>query len=69
MRHRTFTYSQLSMRYSKFDGDCYLPEVEDIRVQVGKPMEYRFAKASKEIAEETQLMMADVYEHAFQTYV
>jgi len=49
MRHRIGSYNEFSARYKEMPQDFYVPHLEDIRTQVGKPGHYTF-----EPMEETQ---------------
>lgn len=52
VKHRTSSWSEKSGRYSTLDIEYYLPELENVRSQVGKPMEYRFVTSEQALAEE-----------------
>lgn len=41
-RHRVQNYSQKSLRYTTSEGAYYIPEAEDMRVQLGRPGHYTF---------------------------
>jgi thymidylate synthase (FAD) len=68
MRHRIGSYNEFSMRYAKATDDFYVPEVDDVRTQVGKPGAYSFEPVDHELAERTREEMGTVYEQAFETY-
>jgi thymidylate synthase (FAD) len=68
MRHRVGSFNEFSMRYAKATDDFYVPELEDVRSQVGKPGAYSFEPVSPELAEQTREELRAVYEHAFETY-
>jgi thymidylate synthase (FAD) len=68
MRHRIGSYNEFSMRYAKATDDFYVPEVDDVRTQVGKPGAYSFEPVDPELAERTREEMGTVYEQAFETY-
>ena len=67
-RHRVGSFNEFSMRYAKATDDFYVPEVDDVRTQVGKPGAYSFEPVSPECAEQTREQLQAVYEHAFATY-
>jgi thymidylate synthase (FAD) len=67
-RHRVGSFNEFSMRYAKATNDFYIPEVEDVRSQVGKPGAYTFEPVDPELAEQTRDDMRAVYEAAFATY-
>jgi thymidylate synthase (FAD) len=68
MRHRVGSFNEFSMRYAKATSDFYVPEVDDVRSQVGKPGAYSFEPVDPELAEQTQEELRAVYEQAFETY-
>ena len=68
MRHRTSSFNEFSMRYAKATDDFYVPEVEDVRSQVGKPGAYSFEPVDPELAETTREELQEVYRHAYETY-
>jgi thymidylate synthase (FAD) len=68
MRHRWSSFNEFSLRYAKATEDFYVPEVEDVRTQVGKPGAYSFEPVEPEVAEQTREELETVYETAFATY-
>lgn len=50
VKHRMSSWSEQSARYSKFDVEYYLPKAEQLRTQVGKPMEYKFESSDLVVA-------------------
>ncbi len=68
MRHRIGSFNEFSMRYAKATDDFYVPELDDVRTQVGKPGAYSFEPVEPELAEETREALEAVYEQAFATY-
>ena len=68
MRHRVGSFNEFSMRYAKATDDFYVPELDDVRSQVGKPGAYSFEPVDPELAERTREELQAVYEHAFETY-
>jgi thymidylate synthase (FAD) len=67
-RHRIGSFNEFSMRYAKATDDFYVPEVEDVRSQVGKPGAYTFEQVDPELAAATREELRAVYEHAYSTY-
>src|SRR4029078_1338523 len=67
-RHRVGSFNEFSMRYAKATDDFYVPEIEDVRSQVGKPGAYSFEPVHEELAERTREELREVYEHAYETY-
>jgi len=68
MRHRISSFNEFSLRYARATDDFYVPEVEDVRTQVGKPGAYTFEAVDPELAEETREALREVYDHAYSTY-
>ena len=67
-RHRIGSFNEFSMRYAKATDEFYVPAVEDVRSQVGKPGAYTFEPVDPELAERTREELAAVYETAYATY-
>jgi thymidylate synthase (FAD) len=68
MRHRVGSFNEFSMRYARATDDFYVPELEDVRSQVGKPGAYSFEPVADEIAETTREELQAVYDTAYATY-
>ena len=68
MRHRIGSFNEFSMRYAKATEDFYVPDVDDVRTQVGKPGAYSFEPVEAELAEQTREELRAVYDQAFETY-
>jgi thymidylate synthase (FAD) len=68
MRHRVGSFNEFSLRYARATEDFYVPELEDVRSQVGKPGSYSFETVEPALAAETRDAMREVYEQAFATY-
>jgi thymidylate synthase (FAD) len=62
------SFNEFSMRYAKATEDFYVPAVEDVRTQVGKPGAYSFDPVSDEIAKTTREELKQVYEAAYAAY-
>ena len=62
------SFNEFSMRYAKATDEFYVPELEDVRSQVGKPGAYTFETVDPQLAEQTRDEMRAVYETAFATY-
>jgi thymidylate synthase (FAD) len=67
-RHRVGSFNEFSMRYARASEDFYVPEVEDVRTQTGKPGAYRFEPVDDELAERTRAELQAVYETAYDAY-
>ena len=59
-RHRIGSYNEFSMRYAKATDEFYVPDLEDVRTQVGKPGAYSFEPVSDEVAQTTRDELAAV---------
>ena len=46
MRHRVGSFNEFTMRYAKATDDFYVPAVEDVRTQVGKPGAIRSSRST-----------------------
>jgi thymidylate synthase (FAD) len=67
-RHRIGSFNEFSMRYARATDDFYIPAVEDVRTQVGKPGAYTFEPVDDSLAATTQRELQSVYKHAYSTY-
>src|SRR4029078_11457065 len=67
-RHRVGSFNEFSMRYAKASDEFYVPALEDVRSQVGKPGAYSFEPVEPELAEQTREELRAVYEAAFEAY-
>ncbi len=62
------SFNEFSLRYAKATDDFYIPEVDDVRTQVGKPGAYSFEPVEPELAEHTREKLQEVYDVAFGAY-
>lgn len=67
-RHRVGSFNEESARYHQLEGDFYVPAVEDVRSQVGKPGAYSFEPVGPEVAEGVRADLATQYEQAYGLY-
>jgi thymidylate synthase (FAD) len=67
-RHRIGSFNEFSMRYAKATDQFYVPAVEDVRSQVGKPGAYTFETVEPELAESTRETFESVYRTAYAAY-
>ena len=67
-RHRIGSFNELSGRYARLDEAFYVPAIEDVRTQVGKPGSYTFEQIEPELAEQTRARMAASYHESYRTY-
>ena len=68
MRHRVGSFNEFSMRYARATDDFYVPALDDVRTQVGKPGAYSFEPVAPEVAERTREELEAVYEAAYAAY-
>lgn len=69
LRHRISSFNQESGRYSVLKEEFYIPEISDMRVQVGRPGNYSFDPIEDlELAEKMIGMIVKQNESAFKTY-
>jgi thymidylate synthase (FAD) len=68
MRHRTWSYSEMSDRYVDLSGEAYLPPISDFRTQVGKRIEYRTEPMAAPDAVDAQARMANSYDCSAHDY-
>lgn len=51
-RHRIGSFNEFSARYSEVENDFFVPPIESIRKQIGKPGSYSFERIDGEISKE-----------------
>lgn len=62
------SFNEFSLRYAKATDDFYVPEIDDVRTQVGKPGAYTFEPVDDELAARTQEELRKIYDVAYETY-
>jgi len=68
-RHRSgWSYNEYSARYSRMEPEFYVPDVADVRSQVGKPGSYTFEQMDADVADSVAETIAETQGHAFRTY-
>jgi len=67
-RHRIGSFNEFSGRYSEFTPDAYIPPVEDIRTQTGKPGNYTYEQAEQHVAIDARNRIEYAYKVAFDAY-
>lgn len=67
-RHRIGSFNEFSGRYSTMTEEFYVPELEDMRTQVGKPGSYTFEQMDKETARAVHDIMTQLNSAAFDGY-
>lgn len=68
IRHRWSSFNEFSMRYTRATDEFYLPALEDVRQQVGKPGSYSFEPVEPELAEKARSEMEKTNMAAYATY-
>jgi len=68
IRHRWSSFNEFSMRYTRATDEFYLPALEDVRRQVGKPGAYSFEPVEAELAEKVRGEMEATNKAAYATY-
>ncbi|MEA2447400.1 MAG: thymidylate synthase [Actinomycetota bacterium] len=67
-RHRVGSFNEESARYHKLSDDFYLPDVEAVRSQVGKPGSYSFEPVDEAVASETRDTFQRIYKQLYEEY-
>lgn len=68
IRHRIGSFNELSGRYAKIDEAFYVPAVEDVRTQVGKPGAYTFEPVGGDVADRTRAAIESSYRASYAAY-
>jgi thymidylate synthase (FAD) len=68
IRHRWSSFNEFSMRYTRATDEFYLPALEDVRRQVGRPGAYSFEAVEPELAEKVRSEMEKTNRAAYATY-
>lgn len=68
MRHRTFSYNEVSGRYKQLEGRFYLPDSERPLIQTGKVGAYEFVEGSNEQYALSRRITELSYEKAWHAY-
>ena len=63
------SFNEFSLRYAKATDDFYVPDLDDVRTQVGKPGAYTFEPVESELATHTRDELRKVYDVAYETYI
>lgn len=67
-RHRVSSFNEESARYHKLSDDFYVPDVEAVRSQVGKPGSYSFEPVDEALASETRDTFQRIYKELYAEY-
>ncbi len=62
------SFNEFSLRYAKATDDFYVPALEDVRTQTGKPGAYTFEPVDDQLAARTREELRKVYDGAYETY-
>jgi thymidylate synthase (FAD) len=68
IRHRWSSFNEFSMRYTRATDEFYVPALEDIRQQVGKPGSYSFEPVEPELAEMARTEIEKTNRAAYAAY-
>jgi thymidylate synthase (FAD) len=68
MRHRTFSYNEMSTRYTEVVPEGYVPDDSHMRIQKGRPGAYRFEAMDPALAHELQAELAAFNENVAAFY-
>ena len=67
-RHRIGSFNEESARYHKLADDFYVPDVQAVRSQVGKPGSYSFEPVDEGLALETRETLERIYKDLYAEY-
>lgn len=67
-RHRIGSFNEFSARYSEVPNDFFVPELNDVRGQVGKPGSYTFETLDASIAKDVVTWIDDANAQAYKVY-
>jgi thymidylate synthase (FAD) len=67
-RHRIGSFNEFSARYSEVPNEFFVPELEDVRAQVGKPGAYRFERLSDSLSQTAVEMISGANDRAYEVY-
>jgi thymidylate synthase (FAD) len=67
-RHRIGSFNEFSARYSEVPNDFFVPELNDVRGQVGKPGSYTFETLDASVAKDVVTWIDDANAQAYKVY-
>ena len=67
-RHRIGSFNEFSARYSPVENHFYVPEMDDVRTQIGKPGYYSFEPVDEDLAKEVMETIAELNQRSYGTY-
>lgn len=68
MRHRISSFNEESARYHEMEDLFYVPRINDVRQQVGKPGSYTFEPLPEDVAAEVPGKIRSACEQSYATY-
>ena len=68
IRHRWSSFNEFSMRYTRARDEFYVPALEDVRQQVGKPGSYSFEPVEPALAERARTEIEKANEASYAAY-
>jgi thymidylate synthase (FAD) len=68
-RHRIgWSYNEMSGRYTELLSEAWVPRLDDVRVQIGRPSAYTYAPTSPEVASQARDEIIHANQMAWTTY-
>lgn len=67
-RHRVGSFNEFSARYSEVPNEFFVPEVDEVRGQVGKPGAYSFETLDPAVGKDIVTWIADWNEQSYKLY-
>lgn len=67
-RHRIGSFNEFSARYSEVPNDFWVPEIDHVRIQEGKPGAYTFFPMNSELAQDAVETIDGVNDRCYATY-
>lgn len=67
-RHRIGSFNEFSARYSEVPFEFFIPAVEDVRTQVGKPGSYSFEQVEEQKARQARQIINNINHEAYGAY-
>lgn len=68
-RHRIGSFNEFSARYSEVPNEFFVPEVDEVRGQFGKPGAYTFETLDPTIGKDVTTWIADWNEQSYRLYL
>lgn len=67
-RHRIGSFNEFSARYTEVPNEFFIPEIEDVRCQVGKPGSYKFEPINIDDAYSTISIISAANDASYNSY-